>query len=243
MRRTFTVVLDLIAAVAAFVGLVYGVLVAAHVFEPAATTVSGLTPRRIWATTAAGLALPGVVVGGVALVRRIGDGGRRLPRARVHDVHREVRLAGAAANQVAAAIGRDVFGALAAIRRELHGHQPAAVAARHQRAVDVRDECRSDHPAIDGRRQVGFEDHVHPVLQHPGAVPAYADGIANAALRPVGADQVLRPNPGLGAGRSIADSRQHRVAFVREAHQLGVEADVGAVPLGLGAQNWRIRGT
>jgi hypothetical protein len=43
--------------------------VAAHVSEPAATTVYGLTPRRLWATRVAVLALVGVVIGGVALAR------------------------------------------------------------------------------------------------------------------------------------------------------------------------------
>jgi Family of unknown function (DUF6223) len=48
------------------------VLVVAHVSEPAATTVYGLTPRRLWATMAAVLALVGVVIGGVALARPAG---------------------------------------------------------------------------------------------------------------------------------------------------------------------------
>jgi hypothetical protein len=42
MKRTFALIL---AAVALFAGLVYAVLVAAHVSEPAATTVYG--PRRL----------------------------------------------------------------------------------------------------------------------------------------------------------------------------------------------------
>jgi hypothetical protein len=48
---------------------VYAMLVAAHVSEPAVTTVNGLTPRRLWATTVAVLALVGVVIGGLALAR------------------------------------------------------------------------------------------------------------------------------------------------------------------------------
>ena len=47
----------------------HAVLVAAHVSEPAATTVYGLTPRRLWATTAAGLTLLAVGIGGLALAR------------------------------------------------------------------------------------------------------------------------------------------------------------------------------
>lgn len=69
MKRIFVMVIAALAAVALFGGLVHAVLVAAHVSEPAATTVHGLTPRRLWATTAAGLALTGVVVGGLALAR------------------------------------------------------------------------------------------------------------------------------------------------------------------------------
>ena len=81
MKRTFTLILAALAAAALFGGLVYGVLVAAHVSEPAAATVYGLTPRRFWATAAAGLALVGVIIGGLALRRsagRIGTSNGRL---------------------------------------------------------------------------------------------------------------------------------------------------------------------
>jgi hypothetical protein len=81
MKRTFALILAALAAIALFGGLVHLVLVAAHVSEPAATTVYGMTPGRLWATTAALLALVGVVIGGLALRRtaaRIGTGsGRR----------------------------------------------------------------------------------------------------------------------------------------------------------------------
>ena len=69
MKRTFGLILAALAAVALFAGLVHAVLVAAHVSEPAATTVYGLTLRRLWATTVAGLALVGVIIGGLALAR------------------------------------------------------------------------------------------------------------------------------------------------------------------------------
>jgi peptidoglycan/LPS O-acetylase OafA/YrhL len=71
MKRTFAIVLGAVAAAAVFAGLVHTVLVAAHVSEPAETTVYGLTPRRLWATAAAMLALVGVVIGGVALTRPV----------------------------------------------------------------------------------------------------------------------------------------------------------------------------
>jgi len=80
MKRAFTLVLAAIAAAALFGALVHAVLVAANVSEPAAVTVYGLTPRRLWATVAAGLALAGVVIGGLALRRsadRIGTGNGR----------------------------------------------------------------------------------------------------------------------------------------------------------------------
>jgi hypothetical protein len=70
-----------LAAAALFGGLVYAVLVAAHVSEPAVTTVYGLTTRRLWATTVAVLALIGVVVGGLAVAHpasRFGAASRRL---------------------------------------------------------------------------------------------------------------------------------------------------------------------
>ena len=44
MKRTFAIILAALAAAALFGGLVYAVLVAAHVSEPAATTVYGLPP-------------------------------------------------------------------------------------------------------------------------------------------------------------------------------------------------------
>jgi hypothetical protein len=69
MKRTFLIILAALAAAALFGGLVHAVLVAAHVSEPAATTVYGVTPRRLWATTVALVALVGLVVGGVALAR------------------------------------------------------------------------------------------------------------------------------------------------------------------------------
>jgi hypothetical protein len=72
MKRTLGIVLAVTAAAAAFVGLVHAVLVAAHVSEPATTTVYGLTPRRLWATTVAMLAVVGVVTGGLALARPLG---------------------------------------------------------------------------------------------------------------------------------------------------------------------------
>jgi hypothetical protein len=81
MKRTLAIILAAVAAAALFGGLVYAVLVAAHLTEPAATTVHGLTPRRLWATTAVVLALLGVVIGGLALRRsagRISTGNRRI---------------------------------------------------------------------------------------------------------------------------------------------------------------------
>src|SRR5262249_5271679 len=69
VRRLFALTLTALAAAALFGGLVHTVLVAAHVSEPAATTVHGLTPQRLWATTVALLALVGVVIGGLALGR------------------------------------------------------------------------------------------------------------------------------------------------------------------------------
>jgi hypothetical protein len=81
MKRTFALILAALAAAALFGGLVHAVLVAAHVSEPAATTVYGLTPRRLWATTVAVLALVGVGMGGLALRRsagRIGTGNGRM---------------------------------------------------------------------------------------------------------------------------------------------------------------------
>ena len=81
MKRTFALVLASLAAAALFGVLVHVVLVAAHVSEPSATTVYGLTPRRLWATMVAGLALVGVIIGWLALARpasRFGTASGRL---------------------------------------------------------------------------------------------------------------------------------------------------------------------
>jgi|SRR5215468_6630648 len=67
MRRTFALILAAMAAVVLFGMLVHFVLVAAHVSEPTGTTVYGPTPRRLWATAVAGVALVGVVIGGLSL--------------------------------------------------------------------------------------------------------------------------------------------------------------------------------
>jgi hypothetical protein len=67
MKRTFVLLLATVAAVAVFGWLVHMVLVAAHLSESATTTVYGLTPRRLWATTVLVLAVVAVVIGGLAL--------------------------------------------------------------------------------------------------------------------------------------------------------------------------------
>ena len=80
-RRIFALCLGALAVAALFGALVHGVLVIAHVSEPAATTVYGVTSQRLWATAAAGLALISVVIGGLALFRsanRFGTASRRL---------------------------------------------------------------------------------------------------------------------------------------------------------------------
>ena len=81
MKRTFVLILAAVAAVAAFGWLVHMVLVAAHLSEPAPTTVYGMTPRRLWAAAVAVLALVAVVIGGLALRQsagRVGNGNGRM---------------------------------------------------------------------------------------------------------------------------------------------------------------------
>jgi uncharacterized protein DUF6223 len=80
MKRTFAVVLAAVAGAAVFAGLVHAVLVAAHVSEPAASTVYGPTIRRLWATSAVLMALVGVAIGGLALTRYVGRFGAVSPR-------------------------------------------------------------------------------------------------------------------------------------------------------------------
>ena len=79
MKRAFAIILVGLVAVALFAALVHAVLVAAHVSHSAATTVQGLTPRRIWATMALALGIAGVIAGSMTLMgaaRRIGNRGR-----------------------------------------------------------------------------------------------------------------------------------------------------------------------
>jgi Family of unknown function (DUF6223) len=79
MKRTMAIILGGLVAAALFAMLVHLVLVAAHVSGPVTNTVHGLTPRRLWATTAVALGLAGVIIGSMALVRaarRIGNHGR-----------------------------------------------------------------------------------------------------------------------------------------------------------------------
>lgn len=75
MKRTLVLILAAVAAVAVFGWLVHMVLVAANLSEPAPTTVYGMTPRRLWATAVAVLALIAVVSGGLALRRSAGPVG------------------------------------------------------------------------------------------------------------------------------------------------------------------------
>jgi hypothetical protein len=70
MKRAFAITLAAVAAAALFGVLVHAVLVAAHLSQPGATTVYGLTSRRLWATMAVVLALIAVVIGGMAMYRR-----------------------------------------------------------------------------------------------------------------------------------------------------------------------------
>ena len=76
MKRTFAIILVALAAVALFGGLVYAVLVAAHISEPAANTVYGPTSRRLWATAVAVMAQirPGFLIGGEVRYLRKYDG-------------------------------------------------------------------------------------------------------------------------------------------------------------------------
>jgi len=76
MKRAFAMILVGLAAAVLFAALVHAVLVAAHLSHSAATTVQGLTPRRIWATVAMALGFAGVIAGSMALLRaarRIGN--------------------------------------------------------------------------------------------------------------------------------------------------------------------------
>ena len=81
MKQTSTILVASLAAVALFGGLVYAVLAVAHLSDPAATTIHGLTLKRLWATASVGLALIGVIIGWLAMAcpnNRFGLGSGRL---------------------------------------------------------------------------------------------------------------------------------------------------------------------
>jgi hypothetical protein len=69
MKRAFALILAALAAIALFAALVHFVMVAAHVSQPAETTVQGPTVRRLWATTGAVLAIASAIIGLIALAR------------------------------------------------------------------------------------------------------------------------------------------------------------------------------
>ena len=69
MKKTLAVVLVALLGTAVSAGLVHALLVASHLSEPASTAVNGMTPRRLWATSAAALSLVGLAIGGFALAR------------------------------------------------------------------------------------------------------------------------------------------------------------------------------
>jgi hypothetical protein len=75
MNKILAYSLTILAAIVLFGGLVYAVLVAAKVTEPAAMTVHGPTTKRLWATSCAALGLVGVVAGGRAVRRAAQPGG------------------------------------------------------------------------------------------------------------------------------------------------------------------------
>lgn len=69
VKRIFTFLLALLAAVALFGGLVYAVLVVVHLSGPATETVYGPTTQRLWATAAVVLGLIALAIGGLVLFR------------------------------------------------------------------------------------------------------------------------------------------------------------------------------
>ncbi len=69
MNRFLARIVAALAAAALFGGLVHLVLVVTHLSEPAATTVQGVTPPRLWATLAIALAALGAAIGCLVLAR------------------------------------------------------------------------------------------------------------------------------------------------------------------------------
>jgi hypothetical protein len=80
VKRTLSIALAAAGVMILFGGLVYAVLVAARVSEPAAITVQGLTLRRLWATMAALVGLVGVIAGAVVAFRSTPGFGKRTVR-------------------------------------------------------------------------------------------------------------------------------------------------------------------
>jgi len=172
-----------------------------------------------------------------AAAEAVGNQCRRRPRPCVDDGDLQVRPSGAAADQIAAAIRREILRTFTAVRDVLNRHQPAAVAARHEGAVDVGDEHRSHEAAVDCRRQVSLEDHVHPVLEDAGSVAYDPQRLAHRTVGSIRADQVLRAYRLLVSVGSIANEGRDAIIILIERHELGVESDIGAEPRGAGSQD------
>ena len=146
-KRILVMSLAAVAAAILFGALVHAVLVAAHVSEPAVTTVYGVTPRRLWATTAALLALAGVGAGGLAVGRpagRFGAGSGQLG-AIVAVVAGLIAMANGGLNLAVATggpgTGNGVVGGAAAFVLGLIALALGMVArARYRRAASIRGE-------------------------------------------------------------------------------------------------------
>ncbi|HEY8993468.1 MAG TPA: DUF6223 family protein [Lacunisphaera sp.] len=77
MKRIFVYVLAALAGAALFGLLVHAILVATQLSTPAAATVYGATPRRLWATGTIALAAAGAGLAALALrrsLKRVGPG-------------------------------------------------------------------------------------------------------------------------------------------------------------------------
>jgi hypothetical protein len=116
-----------------------------------------------------------------AFAKALGDLGGQRPGARIDQLSLDLRASGALSDQFVAAARVEILRLVAILGKILQRQQPAPFAAWGERGVEVGDKAGGEALATEGRRQVGVEDQVHPVLQHARTAHADAEPLAQRA--------------------------------------------------------------
>ncbi|CAD5253822.1 hypothetical protein BOS5A_200035 [Bosea sp. EC-HK365B] len=172
-----------------------------------------------------------------AFAKALGDLGGQRPGARIDQFGLDLRASGALSDQLAAAVRVEILRPVAILGKILQRQQPTPFAAWGERGVEVGDEAGGEALAIEGRRQVGVEDQVHPVLQHARTAHADAETLAQRAAGAVRDDQIIGDDGLLGSAGPVANPGADLPFVLFEALELGVEAHGRAEPLRMAPQD------